>query len=530
MASPAASLPLLLAPWAAPPKVPPLELDFVRELRDRVAGEPSSDAAVAARAFARALTEARAALLKALRGDGGDGAGVEEAEGAYLALLAGATGGGGGGAPAAPSAPAPDAADAAERGESAATSDARLRRALRFAWPDVVALPSSPSAPAADRAVADAWFEAASVRLACAGWRARAAGRAAAGAGADADALLVAHKLLRAAAGDAAAAVAVCETKLDAAAAVLDTSPAAARCVAALALADAQAITASRALAKGNAPSLIAALAADAADQYGAAAAAAANAGAAGAAAHARQRADALRCVAYVSASTAALADGKGGDAVALAGAATAAAGAAARAAAAAERALPRGPARDAARDEAAPLNAWLAATATEAARTAAKENGAVFFQVVPSRAPDLPAPRRLAEAIPAPTPTPPPAQAGVVAAGFVPAPPGDGGGGGGGGAPSTCGRWALVALALPLLLAVSLLSALVWIMLLPLKVCCCPVGCAAGAVWAVVEWGLKAPARALLYASGKPWKPQGGEEKEDMEKGGPRAEEKEEN
>jgi len=55
---------------------------------------------------------------------------------------------------------------------------------------------------------------------------------------------------------------------------------------------------------------------------------------------------------------------------------------------------------------------------------------------------------------------------------------------------------------------AAAQVGAIVWVLLLPLKCCCCPLGCAAQLLWNVVEWLLKAPLRALLWASGRPWKP----------------------
>lgn len=74
---------------------------------------------------------------------------------------------------------------------------------------------------------------------------------------------------------------------------------------------------------------------------------------------------------------------------------------------------------------------------------------------------------------------------------------------------PSTaCWRWLLVIVALPLLAIMSLIGIVVWIVLLPLKCCCCPVGMIAQLVWDAFEWLIKAPLRGLLWASGKPWKP----------------------
>ena len=72
----------------------------------------------------------------------------------------------------------------------------------------------------------------------------------------------------------------------------------------------------------------------------------------------------------------------------------------------------------------------------------------------------------------------------------------------------TACWRWLLVIIALPLLAIISLVGIVVWIVLLPLKCCCCPVGMIAQLVWDAFEWLIKAPLRGLLWASGKPWKP----------------------
>lgn len=69
--------------------------------------------------------------------------------------------------------------------------------------------------------------------------------------------------------------------------------------------------------------------------------------------------------------------------------------------------------------------------------------------------------------------------------------------------------QWLLVFIAMPLLLIISLVGVVVWLLVLPLKCFCCPLGCAAQLIWSVVEWFLKAPFRAMLWASGKPWQPQ---------------------
>lgn len=72
----------------------------------------------------------------------------------------------------------------------------------------------------------------------------------------------------------------------------------------------------------------------------------------------------------------------------------------------------------------------------------------------------------------------------------------------------TACWRWLLVIIALPLLAIISVVGIVVWVVLLPLKCCCCPVGMIAQLVWDAFEWMIKAPLRGLLWASGKPWKP----------------------
>ena len=81
---------------------------------------------------------------------------------------------------------------------------------------------------------------------------------------------------------------------------------------------------------------------------------------------------------------------------------------------------------------------------------------------------------------------------------------------------PKSC--TAQVVVAAPFLAIISLVGAIVWVILLPVKCFCCPIGCAAQLLWSAVEWLLKAPFRALLWASGKPWKP---EKPEELKQGG---------
>jgi hypothetical protein len=71
--------------------------------------------------------------------------------------------------------------------------------------------------------------------------------------------------------------------------------------------------------------------------------------------------------------------------------------------------------------------------------------------------------------------------------------------------------RCLVCALVYPLLLLVSLVGCVVWLVLLPFKVCCCcccPVAMLAQMLWDVVEWGVKAPLRGALWAAGKEWRP----------------------
>ena len=70
------------------------------------------------------------------------------------------------------------------------------------------------------------------------------------------------------------------------------------------------------------------------------------------------------------------------------------------------------------------------------------------------------------------------------------------------------CWRWLLVIIAMPFLVIISILGLIVWLLLLPVKCFCCPCGCAIQLIYDAFEWLLKAPFRALLWASGKPWKP----------------------
>ena len=62
-----------------------------------------------------------------------------------------------------------------------------------------------------------------------------------------------------------------------------------------------------------------------------------------------------------------------------------------------------------------------------------------------------------------------------------------------------TCFRKTLVCLSLPLLGLLSLAGAIIWLLLLPLKLipCLCPLACTLQVLWDAIEWMLKAPLRA---------------------------------
>lgn len=68
--------------------------------------------------------------------------------------------------------------------------------------------------------------------------------------------------------------------------------------------------------------------------------------------------------------------------------------------------------------------------------------------------------------------------------------------------------RWLLIIIAAPLLLILTLLGIFVWIVLIPFKIFCWPVGFLAQMLWNVVEYLIKAPFRAMQWAAGEPWRP----------------------
>eukprot|EP01023_Acetabularia_acetabulum_P066942 TRINITY_DN9126_c0_g1_i10.p1 TRINITY_DN9126_c0_g1~~TRINITY_DN9126_c0_g1_i10.p1 ORF type:complete len:608 (-),score=98.48 TRINITY_DN9126_c0_g1_i10:101-1846(-) len=68
--------------------------------------------------------------------------------------------------------------------------------------------------------------------------------------------------------------------------------------------------------------------------------------------------------------------------------------------------------------------------------------------------------------------------------------------------------RWLLVIIMMPILVIISLVGCIIWIIFLPFKIICCPIACCIQIIWNIVEWIIKAPFRATLWAAGKPWQP----------------------
>lgn len=71
----------------------------------------------------------------------------------------------------------------------------------------------------------------------------------------------------------------------------------------------------------------------------------------------------------------------------------------------------------------------------------------------------------------------------------------------------ASCWRWLLVIVAMPFLVLFTVVGLVVWLVLLPVKIICCPIGCLIQIMADLMENVLKAPFKALLWASGKPYK-----------------------
>jgi len=67
----------------------------------------------------------------------------------------------------------------------------------------------------------------------------------------------------------------------------------------------------------------------------------------------------------------------------------------------------------------------------------------------------------------------------------------------------SSCLRWTAACICMPLLALISVIGAIVWVLLLPCKLICCPCGALLQAAWNIMEWMLKAPLHAIQWAAG---------------------------
>lgn len=421
--------------------------------------------------------------------------------------------------------------------------NALARRAVPFQWQDVllIAGPSSAS---------DTVYELASILIAVAVWQQRRAVYLCQGgkAGSSSDAAIKAYNLLRCAGGIYQFVQTKCVPLLANICLSVDCSPQVVQGYTQLALADAQSITVLRAIQKGNAPSLIAALAHDTANMYQAAAQAfkqVASTSKLGSkqGRYAEWKLLVFQGYMYAFTGLTHLSNHEGGKAVWCADEARSLSQSASKAAGHFDKAAPASLPADHAQFDAAFIDC-----VSNVYNKCKRENDTIFYNHIPEELPSPPPPKKLA------TPTeyqlPPlsaevsagaanafhmPAdqafgsaapqlrgsaedQASISRAGtshVVASQPGQPAGSQQAGASddqssvnTACWRWLLVIVALPLLAIVSVVGVVVWIVLLPLKCFCCPIGMVAQLIWDVFEWLIKAPLRGLLWASGKPWKP----------------------
>ncbi|KAL4452240.1 hypothetical protein ABPG75_007902 [Micractinium tetrahymenae] len=519
--------------------------------------------------FVAQLEQARSRLTTALESPSVSDAAVNEAVSGYVALLLGLVAAGGGATSgaanaamdaAAAAAATPDEALAAVEGGAApngagSTSPltappSRLRHAVQWGWAEAVLAPPPGSQPRSSGA-ADAAYELASVLLAAALRLAHAAAEASkdSASGVPTPAATRSYRLLREAAGLVELVAGQLAPALPAGLSA-DLDPQVVRALCSVALADAQQLTMLRAVAKGNQPSLIAALGVDTAAMYGQACSQLATAAAAGAASSKLWQYGQYKqayCLAYAHGFNGIAlwrADKPGEGLKSL----EAAAGqlAAARRASSAYNAAPPASLNLHHRRADEDLERIIADTQ----RRMQKENDTVYVQRVAAEVPPLPAGKRLASPLPYVLPQPAPAvrggvveqcfgqgpapaaaavamaapaaqamhaggtaaahtggAAGASAAGVTTA----AGGGGSSEQGCSCCRWLGFMIACPILVALWLVGAVLWVLLLPLK-CCCP------CLGLPLQWlidamlGLmKLPARGLLWATGGEAKESGG-------------------
>ncbi|KAL3151995.1 hypothetical protein ABBQ32_001116 [Trebouxia sp. C0010 RCD-2024] len=407
------------------------------------------------------------------------------------------------------------------------------RHCLVFQWQDVL-IPTTQSSSA------DTVYELASALVATAVWKQRRAVYLCQGGkqGTSSDAAIKAYSLLRSAGGLFQFAKEKCTPLLANICPSLDCNSQVLQGHMQVALADAQSITVLRAIQKGNAPSLVAALACDTAAMYQAAAQAfnhpSCSSHGSKACRYAEWKLLIFQGYMYAFTGLHHLKSHEGGKAVQCAGEATSLCQAAVKAAAAFDKAAPASVPVDHVH-----FDVTFGDCSASVYAKCKRQNDTIYYNHIPEELPTPPEPKRLVTPTGFQLPAPslavlkgvastccawsgagvgsaslPPHQLGTsmgtkqAVAGQPPAELSTPATGQEGTSDTACWRWLLVIIALPLLAIISVVGIVVWVVLLPLKCCCCPVGMIAQLVWDAFEWMIKAPLRGLLWASGKPWKP----------------------
>lgn len=411
------------------------------------------------------------------------------------------------------------------------------RRSVPFQWRDVLLQIAGNGMP-------DAVYELGSVLVAAAAWRQQRAAALCSGSsdGMPPETAISAYKLLQGAAGMYEFVQGTCAPLLAGVCPPPDMHPLGLKAARCIALADAQAITVLRAIQKGNAPSLVSGLAADTSQLYaeGATAVQQASQGmpAPKAALYAQWKAAAFSAYLHAFAGQLLLEQSQAGKGGRCCQESQQQMATAARSAAEFDRAVPRSTAITH-----QPFDAEMQSRVMGISNKVERERSTIYYQHVATEMPELPPTKRIAVAAAWSLPLPAsevaegaascfevnrvqkaqaeareaaahPVEALLPPASEQPAQEKDGKGVKNGNAEKhqesspACWRWLLVIVAMPFLVLISVVGLIVWLLLLPVKCFCCPCGCAIQLIYNAFEWLLKAPFRALLWASGKPWKP----------------------
>ncbi|KAK9868803.1 hypothetical protein WJX84_000981 [Apatococcus fuscideae] len=277
---------------------------------------------------------------------------------------------------------------------SRVAGNSRLRRMVAFAWQDALVASGQVQ-------MADSVFELASLLVAVAIWKMQKAAaicHEGGATGVDSSAAAQAFKLLRSAAGMLQCVLESCLPHLFGGCPSLDCNPQVVAGLRDACLADAQSLTVLRAIRKGNAPGLVAGLAADTGSLYTAAEngfrAGAAQAGPVAShklAAYCTYKAVTFNATALAFTGLTELGDGRGGAAVKCTQAAQAQSGAMREASQAFDSAPPVSTPT-----EHGPFDQNLQQTCARLASMAKQENDRVHFQHIPTELPALAQPKRL--------------------------------------------------------------------------------------------------------------------------------------